>query len=111
MLQDGFYHTKLDGPFGKSEGIVVLEKNVLRGGDDMLVYEGSFGQSGASGDSVAIEADLAALIYSPKSNQKGEKFQVKCTGTGEGRVFKVTGKFATGEIVSVQGTFISRLEF
>jgi len=111
MLQDGFYQTKLDGPFGKSEGIVVLENNALRGGDDLLVYEGSFGQSGSSGDAVSIEADLTALIYSAKSKQKGEKFQVKCTGSGEGRVFKVTGKFATGEIVSVQGTFISRLQF
>lgn len=111
MLQDGFYQVTLNGPFGKGVGVVVLENNVLRGGDDLFVYEGSFGQTGSSGDAVSVEADLAALIYSPNSSQKGQKFQVKCSGTGQGRSFQVTGKFVTGETVTVHGTFISRLQF
>ena len=111
MLQDGFYQVTLNGPFGEGHGIVVLENNVLRGGDDLFVYEGSFVQTGSSGDAVSVSADLTALIYSPHSPQKGEKFNVKCAGAGEGKSFKVTGKFANGELVTVQGAFISRLHF
>jgi threonine synthase len=111
MLQDGFYQVTLNGPFGKGLGVVVLENNVLRGGDDLFIYEGSFGQTGSGADVVAIEADLSALIYSPNSSQKGQKFQVKCSGAGQGNSFQVRGQFVTGETVTVQGRFISRLQF
>ncbi|OAE52866.1 hypothetical protein A7J71_18020 [Achromobacter insolitus] len=111
MLQDGFYQVTLNGPFGKGVGVVVLEGNVLRGGDDLFVYEGSFGQTGSGGDAVSVEADLAALIYSPNSSHKGQKFNVKCSGTGQGRTFRIVGKYDNGDAVTVEGSYISRLQF
>lgn len=111
MLQDGFYQVKLNGPFGQGVGVVVLEGTTLRGGDDLFVYEGRIGQTGLVGGPMQVDADLTALIYSANSPQRGQKFQVKCAGTSNGNTFQVTGKFPTGELVSVQGSFISRLQF
>jgi hypothetical protein len=111
MLKDGYYEVKLNGPFGQGVGIVVLENERIRGGDDLLIYEGSFHQNSDAAGHVKIEADLSAKIYRADSAQRGQVFNVKCNGKVVADGFEILGRFVTGEAVNVKGNHIAGLKF
>ncbi|OZI26704.1 hypothetical protein CAL26_05115 [Bordetella genomosp. 9] len=112
MLRDGFYRTQVVGPFGSSVGVLVLDKNKVRGGDELFIYEGELNQSGTGQGATVVSAEVSAQIYVETHAQRQQIFRVNCEGSAQDRSFRITGKFAaTNEIIQMSGQYIAPLGF
>lgn len=103
MIKDGFYRTELNGPFGKGVGVVHILDGAVKGADDLMIYSGAVNVS----PSGAVSGQVVAMVYVPSHNQKGQKFEVTCTGTAAGESFALRGKYLTGELVEIKGEFVA----
>ncbi|GGA60166.1 hypothetical protein [Pelagibacterium lentulum] len=58
-MEDGLYKASFSGPLGVGNGVVVVRQNKFSGGDSVIAYVGSFGQSGDK-----ISAELQTFRHS-----------------------------------------------
>ncbi|WP_175160926.1 GrlR family regulatory protein [Achromobacter aegrifaciens] len=117
MLRDGFYKVDFAASIPGAGGVVTLENGVIRGGDNQMIYSGSYGVSG-SGPNAAmnITAELSVRAYVNGANSVfntgSQPFRLKLSGTTDGTSFRLGGPSpAGGPGIVIAGTFVAPVDF
>lgn len=117
MLRDGFYKVDFAASLPSAGGVVVLDGGVIRGGDDQMIYSGSYGVSGSDPSAtMSMTGELSVRPYVKGANSVfntgSQPFTLKVSGTADGTSFRVGGASpAGGPGIVIVGTFIAPLEF
>lgn len=117
MLRDGFYKVDFAASLPGVGGVVVLENGSIRGGDDQMIYSGSFGVSGSdpsSRCSMTAEISVRPHVKNANSvfNTGTQSFKLKLNGTSEGSAFNLGGPSPVGgPSIVITGAFIAPLDF
>ncbi|WP_081478011.1 GrlR family regulatory protein [Achromobacter arsenitoxydans] len=117
MLKNGFYKVDFAASLPGAGGIVVLDDGVIRGGDDQMIYSGTYGVTGSD---PSVPASMTALLsvraYVRNANSVfntgSQPFSLTLSGTGDGTSFQLGGPSPTGGPgIVITGAFIAPLEF
>ncbi|WP_179280602.1 GrlR family regulatory protein [Bordetella genomosp. 1] len=117
MLKDGFYKVAFSAALPGAGGVVVLDKGVIRGGDDQMIYSGSYRQSDpASAEKIAITATLSVRPYTKNAQSVFgpgvEFFTLDLAGTATAGTFNLAGPAPNrGPAIVIQGNFVAPLQF
>jgi hypothetical protein len=117
MLKDGFYKVDFAAGLPGVGGVVVLENGAIRGGDDQMIYSGSYGIMGSDPSarcSMTAEISVRPYVKGANSvfNTGAQAFSLKLSGTSEGSTFNLGGPSpAGGPSIVIAGAFIAPLDF
>jgi hypothetical protein len=117
MLRDGFYKVDFAASIPGAGGVVVLEQGVIRGGDNQMIYSGSYGVSGSDPNvAMSMTGELSVRAYVDGANSVfntgSQPFTLKLSGTTDGTKFRLGGTSpAGGPGIVIAGTFIAPLDF
>ena len=101
MLRDGFYKVDFAASLPSAGGVVVLDGGVIRGGDDQMIYSGSYGVSGSDPNAnmtMTGEISVRAHVNGANSvfNTGSQPFTLKLSGTTDGTSFRLGGPSPAG---------------
>lgn len=117
MLIEGFWKVDFSAAIPGAGGVVVLENGTIRGGDDQMIYSGSYGVSGSDPSAtMSMTGEISVRAYVPGANSvfnTGDRpFTLKLSGTTDGSSFRLTGASPVGGTgIVIAGTFIAPLDF
>lgn len=117
MLRDGFYKVDFAASISGAGGVVILDQGAIRGGDDQMIYSGSYGVSGSDPNanmSMTGELSVRAYVNGANSvfNTGSQPFKLKLSGTAGDSSFRLGGPSpAGGPAIVIAGTFIAPLDF
>lgn len=117
MLIEGFWKVDFAASIPGAGGVVVLENGTIRGGDNQMIYSGSYGVSGSDPSAtMSMTGELSVRAYVDGANSvfnTGSKpFTLKLNGTTDGSSFRLTGASPVGGPgITITGKFIAPLDF
>lgn len=117
MLIEGFWKVDFAASIPGAGGVVVLENGTIRGGDNQMIYSGSYGVSGSDPNAkMSMTGELSVRAYVDGANSvfnTGSKpFTLKLNGTTDGSSFRLTGASPIGgHGIVITGKFIAPLDF
>ncbi|MFY4006018.1 hypothetical protein [Achromobacter denitrificans] len=117
MLRDGFYKVDFAASIPGAGGVVILDQGVIRGGDDQMIYSGSYGVSGSDPSaSMSMTGELSVRAYVNGANSVfntgSQPFTLKLNGTAGDSSFHLGGASPVGgPSIVIAGTFIAPLDF
>jgi len=117
MLIEGFWKVDFAASIPGAGGVVILENGAIRGGDNQMIYSGSYGVSGSDPSAtMSMTGELSVRAYVKDANSVfntgAQSFTLKLSGTTDGSSFRLSGASpAGGPGIVIAGTFIAPLDF
>lgn len=117
MLIEGFWKVVFSAAIPGAGGLVVLENGAIRGGDDQMIYSGSYGIAGPDSNvrsNLTAELDVRSYVKGANSvfNTGSQPFSLKLSGWCDGSTFHLGGPSPTGgPSIAITGAFIAPLDF
>jgi hypothetical protein len=105
MLTDGFYSVKFETPAGSGGGVVVLAGGKLRGGDSVILYSGTYTQSG---DDFSAKVATSRHLQGFPSVFGKDNVNIVLSGKSSGTSATCTGSAAEVPGVALQ-TILTRI--
>lgn len=109
MVKDGFYKVNFSAASPGAGGIVIVDGDKIRGGDEQYLYSGSLTTQGTS-----LTASIRVSAYVPGAttvfNTKDTLFKLDLTGTVNGDDFHLSGQYIPGRPpITISGIRIAEL--
>ncbi|WP_081273570.1 GrlR family regulatory protein [Achromobacter insuavis] len=117
MLRDGFYKVDFAASLPSAGGVVVLEGGVIRGGDDQMIYSGSYGLVGSDPSApMRMTGEISVRPYVKGANSVfnsgSQPFTLKLNGSADTSSFRLGGNSPVGgPSIVIVGAFIAPLDF